>query len=82
MPRTGLFHGLAARYLAVVDGGLLISQRAVEGRRPPGRERGQRIRGRLPTARMRSSGPGRYRGPGPDGAHRRSGPRRRRRRRA
>ncbi len=42
MPQTGLLAGLAVQDLAGVDGGLLISQRAVEGCGPPGRQRDQR----------------------------------------
>jgi hypothetical protein len=42
MPQSGLFAGLVVQNLSEVDGRLLISQRTVEGRGPPGRQRDQR----------------------------------------
>src|SRR5215472_10724657 len=39
---TGLYPGLVVQHLAEVDGGLLVTLRAVERRRSPGRQRDQR----------------------------------------
>jgi len=58
MPQTGLFAGLVVQDLAEVDGGLLISQRAVEGRGPPGRRRDQRaVAGGSPLPGCAHQGP-------------------------